>query len=270
MQPNNALSARPEPPAVFSFPETGQSVRTITIDAEPWFVAADVCAVLGLGNPSQAVTHLDDDEVQQAPLTTNEGSNRVLSTNLISEPGLYSLILRSRKPQARAFKRWVTHEVLPSIRKTGTYSRELSRLELIDMARAAELDRIESEHRAVTAETKVAELAPKAEAHDTYLVANNGERLVREVAKLLGWREKDLRAFLLAQRLLFTRHAGCGQTQYDVYSEHRTRFRPVEHVVTHGDAGPCSHYTIYVLPSGIELIRQRISRHAANELEASA
>jgi DNA-damage-inducible protein D len=119
---------------------------------------------------------------------------------------------------------------------------------------------IEEADRADAAEAKVAELEPKAEAHDAYLVANNGERLVREVAKLLGWRERDLRAFLLAQRLLFTRHAGCGQTQYDVYAEHRTRFRPVEHVVTHGEAGPCSHYTIYVLPSGIELIRARIAK----------
>lgn len=135
-------------------------------------------------------------------------------------------------------------------------------------AEALELAARQARAIEAAAET-IAELEPKAEAHDTYLVASNGERLVREVAKLLSWRERDLRAFLVAQRFLFTRHAGCGQTQYDVYAEHRTRFRPVEHVVTHGDAGPCSHYTIYVLPSGIELIRTRIAKHAANELEAT-
>ena len=83
---------------------------------EPWFVAADVCRALDIGNVSQALTRLDEDEVT---LILNEGGREL---NIVSEPGLYTLILGSRKPEARAFKRWITHEVLPTLRQTGTYS----------------------------------------------------------------------------------------------------------------------------------------------------
>lgn len=96
----------------FTFPETGQPVRTVTIDGEHWFVAADVCSVLTIANPSQAVSYLDDDEKKQVDgtLISNEGGG---APWILNEPGLYSLILRSRKPQAKAFKRWITHEVIP-------------------------------------------------------------------------------------------------------------------------------------------------------------
>jgi hypothetical protein len=86
------------------------------IEDEPWFVAVDVCNALSIGNPSDAIKSLDDDEVT---LGTIEGSHR--ATNLINESGLYSLIFKSRKAEAKKFKRWVTHEVLPAIRKTGSY-----------------------------------------------------------------------------------------------------------------------------------------------------
>ncbi len=85
----------------FVFPATGQTVRTVTFDGTPWFAAADVCAVLAIGNTSQAVSYLDDDEARIGPLITNDGSGRVLPTNLVTESGLYSLILRSRKPEAK-------------------------------------------------------------------------------------------------------------------------------------------------------------------------
>ncbi|GGK31856.1 hypothetical protein GCM10010124_25780 [Pilimelia terevasa] len=105
----------------FNFPATGAELRSVLIEGEPHFVAVDVCAALGIGNARQAVTYLDDDEVLRVPVTTNDGSGRELDTNVVNEPGLYSLILRSRKPEAKAFKRWITHEVLPAIRKTGRY-----------------------------------------------------------------------------------------------------------------------------------------------------
>lgn len=92
------------------------AIRAIDKGGEPWFVAVDVCRALDIGNPTQALTRLDDDEVT---LISNEGGREV---NFINEPGLYSLVLGSRKPEAKAFKRWITHEVIPSIRKTGTYS----------------------------------------------------------------------------------------------------------------------------------------------------
>lgn len=91
-------------------------VRTVLRDGEPWFVAADVCKALGHTNVSVAVDRLDDDERAKLSL------GRQGETNVVSESGLYSLILRSNKPEARGFRRWITHEVLPTLRKQGYYS----------------------------------------------------------------------------------------------------------------------------------------------------
>lgn len=100
------------------FEYRGEALRTVVIDDEPWFVAADVCTMLDHSNPSAAVAGLDDDEKGLRNVETPGGVQALVCVN---EPGLYSLIIRSRKPEAKAFKRWVTHEVLPSIRKTGGY-----------------------------------------------------------------------------------------------------------------------------------------------------
>lgn len=91
-------------------------VRALSIDGEPWFVAKDVCDALDLSNPSVAVSALDDDERAKFNL------GRQGETNIISEPGLYKLVMRSRKPEAKAFQRWVTHDVLPAIRRHGAYA----------------------------------------------------------------------------------------------------------------------------------------------------
>lgn len=95
--------------------ESFGEVRTILRNGEPWFVAADVCRVLEIKNPTQALERLDDDE------RAMQNIGRQGETNVINEPGLYTLIIRSNKPQAREFRRWVTHDVLPAIRRTGAY-----------------------------------------------------------------------------------------------------------------------------------------------------
>lgn len=94
------------------------AVRAVMLEGEPWFVAADVCRALGLGNSSDVIKRLDEDE---RTLVSIEGASNGLPVNAINEPGLYALILGSRKPEAKAFKRWITHEVIPEIRKTGGY-----------------------------------------------------------------------------------------------------------------------------------------------------
>lgn len=94
------------------------AVRAVTLAGEPWFVAADVCRALGLGNSSDVIKRLDEDE---RTLVSIEGASNGLPVNAVNEPGLYALILGSRKPEAKAFKRWITHEVIPAIRKTGGY-----------------------------------------------------------------------------------------------------------------------------------------------------
>lgn len=93
-------------------------VRIVDRGGEPWFVAKDVCDVLQIKNSRQATSYLDGDE---RDVITNDTPSGEQEMSIVSEAGLYSLILRSRKPEAKAFKRWVTHEVLPSIRKTGAY-----------------------------------------------------------------------------------------------------------------------------------------------------
>lgn len=93
-------------------------VRTVIRDGEPWFVAADICRALEIGNPTDAMSRLEPDEYT---LVSIEGASNGKPVNAVSESGLYSLVLGSRKPKARAFKRWITHEVIPSIRKHGAY-----------------------------------------------------------------------------------------------------------------------------------------------------
>lgn len=106
---------------IMTFPSKfGSDIRGININGEPWLVAVDVCKALDLGNVSRAISRLEEDE--KNTLTISKGIPGNPTMAIISEPGFYSLVSVSRKPQAKAFKRWVNHEVLPAIRKTGSYS----------------------------------------------------------------------------------------------------------------------------------------------------
>lgn len=104
---------------LFENPEFG-SIRVIEIDGEPWFVLKDVCAALEIARGARIAERLEKDEVRQTYITDSLG--RQQETTIINESGMYSVILRSDKPKAKPFRRWVTHEVVPSIRKTGSYS----------------------------------------------------------------------------------------------------------------------------------------------------
>ncbi|WP_226895225.1 Bro-N domain-containing protein [Oceanobacillus oncorhynchi] len=105
----------------------GNQLRIIEQNNEPWFVAKDVCDILEINNNRQALARLDEDE--KAGVTLNDGSqNRKYQA--VNEFGLYNLVLSSRKPEAKQFKRWVTHEVIPSIRKTGSYQSEIDTSQL--------------------------------------------------------------------------------------------------------------------------------------------
>jgi len=178
---------------VFQFPATGQEIRTVVRDDEPWFVAADVCAVLDIANARDAVRSLDDDEQDDHAV----GNTDTLIVKVISEPGLYSLILRSRKAEAKTFKRWVTHEVLPAIRKTGRFETAPDELEialrnvrLIEEKRAALA-------RAEIAEDTVFELTPKAEQADFHRSAD-GLISVQDFAnKVKAWAKENRRAKVL-------------------------------------------------------------------------
>ena len=132
-------------------------VRIVEKGGEPWFVAKDVCDILALGNPRSSIALLDEDERGVHSMDTPSGKQEM---GIISEAGLYSLILRSRKPEAKAFKRWVTHEVLPSIRKTGAYlSPGMSNEQVKALVATLE----EEMYRRIQAENRLAKLEAHAE-----------------------------------------------------------------------------------------------------------
>lgn len=187
----------------FSNPDFGE-VRTLSIDGEPWFIAVDVCKALEINNVSMAISRLDDDERNTVSLT--EGIPGNPNKTIVNEPGLYALVLSSRKPEAKKFKRWITHEVIPSIRKTGGYiagQETMSAKEL--MAKALMVARETLARReAELSQTKVenAILQPKADYFDE-LVERNTLTNFRETAKQLGVKQKSLITFLLDRKFIY-------------------------------------------------------------------
>lgn len=105
-------------PEVFTFNPANAPIRVQVINQEPWFVAKDVCDALTIGNSRDAISRLNDDEKRVSAVPTPSGEQPM---NIVNESGLYNLIFQSRKPEAKAFRKWVTSEVLPAIRKTGRY-----------------------------------------------------------------------------------------------------------------------------------------------------
>ena len=113
-----------------TFTYENKAVRTVLIDGEPWWVLKDVCGVLSIGNVTDVAKRLDEDEKNILDLIEY---GRTYKKPIINESGLYNVILRSYKPEAKAFKRWVTHEVLPAVRKTGTYKCEEVTIDIEDV-----------------------------------------------------------------------------------------------------------------------------------------
>ena len=97
------------------------AVRAVTLEGEPWFVAADVCRALEIDNTATRRLDADEKAALRLTQTSSNGTEQGRDVTIVNEPGLYALVLSSRKPEAKAFKRWITHEVIPSIRKTGGY-----------------------------------------------------------------------------------------------------------------------------------------------------
>lgn len=164
---------------IFNNPSFGK-IRVTYNGEEIYFLATDVCKALDIGNPTQAVARLDQDEVT---LISNEGHE----VNAVTESGLYSLVLGSRKKEAKAFKRWITRDVLPSIRRHGIYAAQdtLEKM-LADPETGIKLLTALKEERArrLELEAKAAEDAPKVLFHDAVALADD-TILIRDLAKLL-------------------------------------------------------------------------------------
>ena len=167
----------------------GASLRTLTDEAgEPWFVAKDVCDILELNNVTEALRPLDDDEksnFRNSEVAQNGGRAPLI----ISEPGLYKLIMRSRKPEAHEFQRWVTHEVLPQIRRTGGYvpvtdtDDDMTILAKAVMIGQRTME--EQKQRIAAQQSRIDELQPKASAWDNFVDIPDALS-VRDSAKLLS------------------------------------------------------------------------------------
>ena len=217
-------------------------VRVVMISGEPWFVLADLCKVLGLARSAAQVSERLDDGVRQTyPILDSLG--RTQQATIVSEAGMYEVVIRSDKAEAIEFRRWITGTVLPEIRRTGSYGTpkiaELTRLELIEIARNAELERLA--------------LVPKAEAYDAFLDAT-GKYNVGAVAKMLGTSQNKLFRELRNRGVLIAKGA-MKNTPYQQYMHH-FEVIPHEYERSNGEIG-CS-YTTYVQSSGIDFIRKRL------------
>lgn len=146
-------------------------------NGEPLFVAKDVCAILDLGNPRSSIALLDDDEKGVHSVDTPGGRQQMTT---VTEPGFYKLVMRSRKPEAKAFQRWVTHEVLPALRRDGGYMVARDETPEQTMARAVLLAQATIDRQ----KSRIAELEPKALFADA-VAASDGTCLVGELAKMM-------------------------------------------------------------------------------------
>lgn len=240
------------------FDYSGRQVRTVQVDGEPWFVAADVCAVLGLSNPSTAVSRLAADDLSSTEVIDSMGRPQVMRT--VNESGLYDLILDSRRPEARAFRRWVTSEVLPSLRKTGRYDVPA------DFATALEL----AAKQAREIEAQRAELSivkPQAEAWTT-LADTGADYSVREAAYILN-RDPSINT---GQMRLFSllrewRLIGQDKRPYANHAKHVTlRPQTREHHLTgeHIPAAPQVRVTV----EGLAYLHKRLGGTAPLDVRA--
>ena len=185
------------------------NVRVVQVDGEPWFVAADVCRALEISNSRDAVARLDDDEKGVGSTDTLGGKQGM---QIVNEPGLYTLVLGSRKPEAKAFKRWVTHEVLPSIRKHGAYLTDNVLEEaltspdfLIQLATQLKTEkeaRLKAEQKTIEQEKTIEVLKPKADYTDMIL-KNNSLVTITQIAKDYGLSGKAMNKKLHEMKIIY-------------------------------------------------------------------
>lgn len=220
----------------------GRAVRVAGTSDKPLFATTDVCGCLGISNARDAVSKLADDEKGVALTDTLGGLQEI---SVVTEPGLYTLIMRCRnamKPGTPAYKfrRWVTHEALPAIRKTGQYqTRQPSRLELAEMVVALEREKAELEqvHK---------EMLPDAQ-FGRELKAADALFTMTQVAKALGISAIRLTRMLFARRIIY-RHG----TEWVPYAKYDSKgyFRIVAHLIDIPGSGQRTYHTLKVTPTG--------------------
>lgn len=253
----------------------GASLRTLTDKAgEPWFVAKDACAVLELSNVSQALTRLDGDE--KSSITLNDGTPGNPNRVIVSESGLYALVLASRKPEAHEFKRWVTHEVLPQIRRTGGYIPTTDADDdMTILAKAVMIGQrtMEAQKQKIAEQqTRIVELEPKARFADA-VAASDGTCLVGELAKMLRQNGMDIgqnRLFRLLQADGYLGKSGSNRNVPTQRAMDLGLFRIKETTVTHADGHTTVSRTPKVTGKGQRYFIDRYWGRTQPTLEAGA
>ncbi|MFC3849778.1 BRO family protein [Corynebacterium hansenii] len=245
----------------------GHEVRVIQgDDGEPRWVAADVAKVLGFSEASAMTRHLDADEKGLSNWQTPGGEQQMIT---IAESGLYSAILRSRRPEAKDFKRWVTREVLPQIRKTGSYSAPLSDDEIVHRALQLTYRKVQE------LEAKVAEDAPKVAYHDEF-VADEDLIQFRTLANQLEVGEKHLRQVLMARGWIYRRdyqrwsnkkNGLVTEYQWRAVADKKRYFRLIPAHDAPRLAGEVRQ-TLKITPAGAVAIERAMRRWAAEDVAA--
>ena len=253
----------------------GASLRTLTDEAgEPWFVLKDCMSILDLGNPTETVKMFDEDEFSTAEVIDSIGRRQ--QAYIISEPGLYRLVMRSRKPEAKEFQRWVTHEVLPQIRKTGGYiPTSETDDDMTILAKAVMIGQrtMEAQKQKIAEQqTRIVELEPKARFADA-VAASDGTCLVGELAKMLRQNGMDIgqnRLFRLLQADGYLGKSGSNRNVPTQRAMDLGLFRIKETTVTHADGHTTVSRTPKVTGKGQRYFIDRYWGRTQPSLEAGA
>lgn len=253
----------------------GAALRTLTDEAgEPWFVLKDCMSILDLGNPTETVKMFDDDEFSTTEVIDSIGRRQ--QAYIISEPGLYRLVMRSRKPEAKEFQRWVTHEVLPQIRRTGGYIPTTDADDdMTILAKAVMIGKrtMEQQQRKITEQqTRIVELEPKARFADA-VAASDGTCLVGELAKMLrqnGIPVGQNRLFRLLRAEGYLGKSGSNRNVPTQRAMDLGLFRIKETTVTHADGHTTVSRTPKVTGKGQRYFIDRYWGRAQPSLEAGA
>lgn len=244
----------------------GASLRTLTDEAgEPWFVLKDCMSILDLGNPTETVKMFDEDEFSTTEVIDSIGRRQ--QAYIISEPGLYRLVMRSRKPEAKEFQRWVTHEVLPQIRKTGGYiptSETDDDMTILTKAVMIGQRTMEQQQRKIAAQqTRIDELQPKASMWDNFvdipdvLSVGNSAKLLSNLGRPIG--RKTLFSWLEHNGWVFRENGHWSARQNRIDAGHLVMVPPKTHG-THRDGTTFSFApTVKITRKGLGLIARRMS-----------
>jgi len=235
------------------------AVRTLLIDGQPWFVLADLCKVLGIASTS-AVTdvkkRLDQRTLDSAKVANSAGFQR--DTDIVNESGMYEVVIRSDKPEAVAFRRWLTGTVLPEIRKTGSFGATpaLTEDEIVHQALQIQSRKVKE------LESKIADDAPKVDAYNLFM-DGDGTYSVGAVAKMVGRSQNKLFADLRNAGIFIAKGAQ-KNTPYQKYMHH---FAVKAYEFERSDGTHGTSYTTRVQPSGVAFVARKLGLDAMVQME---